>query len=291
MREHFQDVLDECIDRALQGESVEECLRCYPQQAAELEPLLRVALATRRTSSVVEPRAEFKDRTRYEVQSRLAVKGRSTSLKKAPPSVWIPRWVVVMACLVLVLVLAGTGTVAAASGSVPGDTLYSVKMATEQVQWKLTFSQGAKARLQARFAARRVQEMAQLAKKGRTEELEKLTSRFEAHLAKIEQLAVQIRATDSEDGERITELRQVLYVNRARDLAILDVAEARAPERAQAAIAVARAKLMERYGEAIKALDELRDGQVGLTRATGESVTRYQLRVAGRGGDLNSGII
>jgi phage gp36-like protein len=196
-----------------------------------------------------------------------------------------------MACLVLVLVLAGTGTVAAASGSVPGDNLYSVKMAAEQVQWKLTFSQKAKARLQARFAERRVQEMAQLARKGRTEELEKLTSRFGAHLAKIEQLAAQIRATDSEDGERITELRQVLYVNMARDLAIIEVAEARAPVRARAAIAVARAKLMERYSEAIKALEELQGGQVGLTRAAGESGTRYQLRTPGRGDDLHLGII
>jgi hypothetical protein len=291
MPEHFQDVLDECIDRVLQGESVDECLRRHPQQAAELEPLLRVALATKRASSVVEPRAEFKDRTRYEVQSRVAAKWRGTSPKKAPAAVWIPRWAVVTACLALVLVLAGTGTVAAASGSVPGDKLYSVKMATEQVQWKLTFSQKAKAKLQARFAERRVQEIAQLAKKGRTEELEKLTSRFEAHLAKIEQLAEQIRATDSEDGERITELRQVLYVNMARDLAILEVAEARAPERAQAAIAVARARLMERYGEAIKALDELQGGQVGLTRATGGSGTRYQSLMAGRSGDLYSGII
>jgi hypothetical protein len=279
MPEHFQDVLDECIDRVLQGESVEECLRRYPQQAAELEPLLRVALATRRTSSVVEPRTEFKDRTRYEVQSRLAAKELRATSKKAPTVIWIPRWAAVTACLVLVLVLAGTGTVAAASGSVPGDTLYSVKTATEQIQWKLTFSQKAKARLQARFAERRVWEIAQLAKKGRTEKLGSLASRFEAHLAKVEQLAVQIRSTDSEDGERISELRQVLYVNRARDLAILEVAEARAPERTRAVIAVARARLMERYGEAIKALDELQGGQVGLTRATGESGTSYQLRM------------
>jgi len=291
MSEHFQDVLDECIERALQGESVEECLRRYPQQAAELETLLRVALATKRASSVVEPRAEFKNRIRYKVQSRVAAKWRGTSPKKAPAAVWIPRWAVVTACLALVLVLAGTGTVAAASGSVPGDKLYSVKMATEQVQWRLTFSQKAKARLQARFAERRVQEMAQLAGKGRTEQLEKLTSRFGAHLARIEQLAAQIRATDSEDGERITELRQLLYVNMARDLAILEVAEARAPVRAQTAIAVARVKLMERYGEAIKALEELQGGQIGLTRAAGESGTRYQLRMAGRGDDLHSRII
>jgi hypothetical protein len=48
---------------------------------------------------------------------------------------------------------------------------------------------------------------------------------------------------------------------------------------------------MERYGEAIKALDELRGGQVGLTSAIGESETRYQSRMAGHGGDLYSEIV
>jgi hypothetical protein len=257
MPEHFHDVLDECLERVLQGESVEQCLQRHPDQARELEPLLRVALATRRTCSTVEPRAEFKDRTRYEVRSNLAAKGHNASPRRAPAAVWIPRWAVVTACLALVLVFAGTGTVAASSDSVPGERLYAVKMAAEQVQWKLTFSQRAKARLQARFAARRVLEMAQLAKSGRTERLDKLTTRFEAHLAKIEQLAEQIKVTDPEDGERITELRQMLYVNMARDMAILEVAEAKAPERAHAAIAVAKFRLMQEYDKAIDALDEL----------------------------------
>jgi hypothetical protein len=257
----FDDILNECVEQVLQGESVEHCLQRYPERATELESLLRVAVAARRTSSAVEPRPEFKARIRYEIQSRLHSKDRKAEAKRTSMVGWMPRWAVVASCLALVLVFAGTGTVAASSDSVPGERLYAVKTAAEQIQWKLTFSQKAKARLQARFAEQRAWEMAQLAKKGRTGQLESLATRFTAHLAKMEQLAAQIRASDPEDGERISELRQVLYTNMARDLVMLDAAEAKAPWRARTAIAVAKFRLVQEYDKAIDALDELQDQQ------------------------------
>lgn len=257
MNRRFDDILDECVEHVLQGESVEQCLERYPEQARELEPLLRVAAATRKTSSAVDPRPEFKARTRYDIQSRLHSEDRKAERKKTAMMGWMPRWAMVAVSLVFVFLLSGTTTVAASSEAVPGDTLYAVKTTTEQVQLKLTFSQKAKARLQARFAERRVWEMAQLAGTGRTERLQSLATRFAAHLAEIEQLAAQIEATDPGDGERISELRDILHHNMAGDLALLDAAEAKAPRRARIAIAVAKFRLMERYEKAIAALDEL----------------------------------
>jgi hypothetical protein len=70
MAEEFEHILDECIDRLLRGESLEQCLQRYPEQAAQLEPLLRVALATQKASSV-EPRAEFKAQARQQLISVL----------------------------------------------------------------------------------------------------------------------------------------------------------------------------------------------------------------------------
>jgi len=70
MAEGFEHILDECIDRLLRGESLEQCLQRYPEQAAQLEPLLRVALATQKASSV-EPRAEFKAQARQQLSSVL----------------------------------------------------------------------------------------------------------------------------------------------------------------------------------------------------------------------------
>ncbi len=259
MAREFDEILNECLEGMLHGETVEQCLQRYPGQAAELEPLLRVAAVAGRATSAVEPRPEFKARVRYEVRSRLSSREQNTAAKKSSLVRWVPRWAMAAVCIALVLVLAGSGTVAAASDSVPGDTLYSVKTAAEQVHMKLTFSEAAKARLQARFAERRVWEMAQLAKRGRTESMQTLSSKFELHLAKIEQLAAQIEQADPQK-EQVSRLRQVLDRNMARDLAVLDAAEARAPVRSRSAVAVARFRLMQQYDEAIGALNEL-EGQ------------------------------
>jgi hypothetical protein len=275
MADRFDDILNECVERVLGGESVEQCVQRYPEQARELEPLLRIAAAARRASAGPEPRPEFKARVRQEVQAQLRSRTRKAEPKRLPSLQWIPRWAVVAACVALVFVFAASGTVAASSGSVPGDTLYPVKTATERVQLRLTFSKAARARLEARLAKRRVWETARLAEKGRTAKLATLAARFQTHLAKIEQLATQIEATDAEDGERIAKLEEVLQSNMARDLALLDAAEAKAQPQYRSTIAIAKFRLMQEYGKAIDALDELQDQQMA---GTG---TQIQSRRAG----------
>jgi hypothetical protein len=174
--------------------------------------------------------------------------------------------------------------VAASTSSVPGDTLYSVKTTAEQVQLKLTFSKTTKAKLQARFAERRVWELARLAERGRTAKLAALGTRFKAHLTKIEQLATEIEATDQEDGERISELREILYANMASDLALLDKAEIKAPWRARGAIIVAKFRLMQEYDKAIAALDELQHEQEVQAGSAGGAEEGAQSEEIGRSG-------
>ena len=284
MADRFDDILNECTERLLRGESVEQCLQHYPEQAPELEPLLRVAAAAGKAASGVEPRPEFKARVRHEVQSQLRSRSRKAEPKRIPAFQWIPRWVAVAACVAMLFVFVGGGTVAASSGSVPGDTLYPVKTATEQVQMRLTFSKGAKAKLQARFAERRAREMARLAEKGRTAQLGALGSRFAAHLTKIEQLAAQIEATDPEDGERPSNLEEVLHSNMARDLALLDAAEAKAPWRSRTAIAVAKFRLIQEYDKAIDALEELQDQQEAQDGSAGDPEEGAQSGTTGGSG-------
>ena len=284
MADRFDDILSECTERVLRGESLEQCLQRYPEQALEIEPLLRVAVAAGKASSAVEPRPEFKARVRHEVQSQLRSKGRKAEPKRNSALHWIPRWAAVAACVALVFVFAAGGTVAASSGSVPGDTLYSVKTTTEQIQLRLTFSKAAKAKLQARFAERRVWEMARLAQEGRTAHLAALAVRFEAHLAKIEQLAAQIEATDPEDGERLSRLEEVLHANMAKDLALLDKAEAKAPWRSRAAIAVAKFQLVQDYDKAIDELEELQDQQEAQAGSAGDAKEGAQSGATGGSG-------
>lgn len=237
---------------------MEQCLQRYPGQARELEPLLRIAVAAREASSGVEPRPEFKVRTRLDIQSRLRAREQKKGAVRGSPIMgWMPRWAVAVVSVVFVLILAGTSTVAASTDALPGDTLYGVKTASEEVQLKLTSSQEGKARLQARFAERRAWEMSKLAESGRTDGLRAVATRFGEHLAQLEELAARIEAADPASAERIATLRETLYASLDRDLSLLEEAEAKAPPRAASAIAVAKFRLTQRYEKAIAVLDRL----------------------------------
>lgn len=191
MKRNFDDILDECLEHLLvKGETIEQCLKNHPEQAAELKPLLETALTAKKLS-VIQPRPEFRARARYQFHSALqAIKPRRSFLS------WQPRWVTAMA-IVLVLLLAGGGTVTAASGSMPDEPLYPVKIASEQARLTLTTSNQAKAELYASLADKRVTEIIYLAKKGDARRVEMVTQRLNNYLVRI----VSLVSAQSEAGE------------------------------------------------------------------------------------------
>jgi len=174
----FDNVLDECLERLLvRGETIEQCLQSYPEQAAELKPLLQTAVAVKKASAI-QPRAEFRAKARYQFHSALQAMERK---KRLPFFGWLPQWATVVA-IVLVVLLAGSGTVAASTNSMPDNPLYSVKLATEQVQLILTPSDIGKAKLCVKLADRRVAEIIYMANKGNTQQVEVITQRLDNHL-------------------------------------------------------------------------------------------------------------
>ncbi len=177
------NVLDECLERLLvRGGTIEQCLRDYPQYADELKPLLEAAQVTKRVSNI-QPRPEFRERARSQFYSVL----REIEPKKGRLFFswsWQPQWATVVA-IVLVLVLAGGGTVAAARGSMPDNFLYPVKLATEQVQLAFTFSSLGKAELHTELADKRVAEIIYLAENNETEKIEQVTDRLNNDLTEI----------------------------------------------------------------------------------------------------------
>ena len=209
MAERFENILDGCLERLRQGESLEQCLARYPDRAAELEPLLRVAMASQRAASLVEPRPEFKARTRYEMQSQLHDKERKSEPKKSGLVGWVPKWAVVVASVVLIFLLAGTGTVAASSTSMPDDTLYPVKLATERVQLRLSRGNISKARVTVRLADRRIKEIVYLAKKGDSRRLDRALLRLEGHMEAIEQV-IEANEDRPKVQEAMTALKALL---------------------------------------------------------------------------------
>ena len=186
----FENILDECLDRLASGETLEQCLQSYPEQAAQLEPLLQMAQAVTKASAIL-PRAEFKARARYEFRSAL----QAEATKRRQPLFRLRRWSVAL-MVVSILLLAGGGTAAAASNSMPDSPLYPVKLAAEQVQLTLTPSDIGKARLCAVLADRRVAEIICMADKGDAQQVELATQRLDERLGMLAELA----STEGEEG-------------------------------------------------------------------------------------------
>ena len=182
----FDNILDECLERILtRGETVEQCLASYPEQAAELEPLLQTALSTKETLAI-KPRPEFRERARYQLRAALQEMEEKRQRRFAFFS-WQPRWATAVVA-VLILLLAGSGTVAAAGNSMPDGTLYPVKLATEKVRLVLTPSALGKAELYAKLADKRVTEIIKMADKGKLEQVERTAQRLNAQLVAMTSL-------------------------------------------------------------------------------------------------------
>lgn len=193
----FNNIFDECLERiVVDGETLEQCLKRYPEQAAELKPLLETVLAVKEASAV-EPRPEFKARARYRFRSALQEKA---APKRRPFFGWVPRWATALA-IVLVVLMAGGGTVAAASNSMPDSILYPVKLATENVQLALTTSELGRVRLCAGFADRRVAEIIYMADRGDARRVEEITERLDDRLETLVVLVSELEEDDVNGAE------------------------------------------------------------------------------------------
>jgi hypothetical protein len=179
-RTNFDDILNECLERLLRGESIEDCLSRYPEQAAELEPLLRTAQETHLAASI-KPSAEFRQRAGYQFQA--AIRDMETGKSRGFLS-WIPRWATVVSIVVIVLI-AVSGTVAASANSLPGQPLYQVKLATESVRLAFTMSTLGKAELNAQFANERINEIVQIAGEGNVALIDQTTERMNRQLVAV----------------------------------------------------------------------------------------------------------
>ncbi len=192
----FDNILDECLERVLiKGETIEQCLASYPEQAVELEPLLLTAMLAKKASSI-EPRLEFREKARYQFRAAL----QEMEIKRERRFFgfnWQPRWATV-AIAVLVLVLASGGTVAAAGNSMPDEALYQVKLATEKARLILTPSALGKAELYVKLIDKRVNEIVNMAGKGRPKQVERTAELLSGHLMVMARLTAPQGEVSSE---------------------------------------------------------------------------------------------
>ena len=200
MAKKLEKIFNECLERMLQGESIESCLRSYPKEAAELEPLLRTALGFSWRASSLQPSPEFKARVRLRLEgARLYTKQQRQPEK---PGLFASRrgWAFALTA-VLVILFTSAGTVAASSDALPDEPLYPVKLATEQTRLTFTFSDAGKAELHARLAENRALEIAAMAREGKIEQAAIITEKLAEHLEKANCAIQQVERTQSEASQ------------------------------------------------------------------------------------------
>jgi hypothetical protein len=124
----FEHVLQECLRELEQGaSSVEECLRRYPNHAAQLEPvLLTSAYLARAREARLSP--AFKAR----VRNRLIREMYAHPRKRTRPAFLFMRLAASLA--VVILTLLGAGTVYA-QRALPGEAFYGWKLTSENA-WR-----------------------------------------------------------------------------------------------------------------------------------------------------------
>lgn len=272
MTRKIEDILDNCLERIFKSESLEDCLKVYPKQAPELEPLLKVSLVFMQRSSAIQPDPEFKARVHSQLQAMLYAKQKKAERRARIP-IWQRRWALAMTAI-LGFLLIGVGTLAASAYALPDGSLYPVKLAGEQVKVALAFSDIDKAKLHIQFAERRAGEMVEMARQGKSDEIFMLTEQVANHLDKVYVMektpevsegrvkavappapALPEGAEACSKGKDAEELEAVLNQSRAKSLAALRNALDKAPEELKPVLQQAIENMEEDYNKTISIIE------------------------------------
>jgi hypothetical protein len=129
MNNELETILDICVSQIEEGDAtIEECLALYPDQAPELEPLLKAATKLSQAREVI-PTPAFKARTRAQLSIYMQ---QNPQRKRLSPVLW--RFAIAMATVLLVFLATGTSF---AQQALPGDRLYDWKLTSENI-WRMT---------------------------------------------------------------------------------------------------------------------------------------------------------
>jgi len=129
MNNDLETILDACLNQIEEGgSSIEECLRRYPEHAAQLQPLLQAATRLARGREVV-PEPAYRMRARSQLNLHMQ---ENPQPKRVSPVFW--RFSIAFVTVLMLFIASGT---AFAQKAVPGDALYNWKLTSENV-WRLT---------------------------------------------------------------------------------------------------------------------------------------------------------
>lgn len=190
MNSDFELVLEDCLKRLRDGQSPEDCLAAYPDEADGLRPLLLLA-GHIRVAPAPQPRLQAIRAGR----ARMLAAVQSTPARNsfAPPvsSGTLSRYTVrifthlrtllfrkvthdmtfalrLALALVVILVCGAVLAVNASASSLPGDPLYGVKRTWEEVRLTLTLNVPARQQFQDQIRQLRLEEVREMIRMGKT---------------------------------------------------------------------------------------------------------------------------
>ena len=167
---NLPDLIEECLTQLQHGAGLEDILLRYPQQAAELRPLLEttVLASLPLTPAVVPAAAQYRSRTQLLATARL--------MHPSARPVRLPAFnFAKVAAIVTVVVLffaTGFAVTSASAYALPGDFLYPVKRAVEKVQLALTNDPQDYLLLEGEFDQERAEEVLEMIADGREGEIQ-----------------------------------------------------------------------------------------------------------------------
>jgi len=200
----IEEAFNDCFERLTYGESLDSCLRSYPQYAAELDMMLRVAYDVKRRAYPIQPRPEFKYWSRVRLQGVQDYMSKHAAPEKSS-SFNLRRNLAISMAGLLVLVIASSGTAAASNDALPDQPLYGVKMAVEQAQVSLATSDIDKAEIYARLAEKRAHEIEAMARQGKSEYLVTTSAKMDYQLEQAETYINRFQVANAIPAEPTTE--------------------------------------------------------------------------------------
>ena len=171
---NLDDIFDDCLEAVLSGHStVEACLERHPAYAVELKGLLQTAMALAESPELA-PSAAARMRIRVALNDRMAQWS-----KPQPKPFWRIGWANTLATFIIGLSLTGGGLAYTASGSMPGEALYPLKLSIEQTMVSFVLTDDARVNFYAALNERRVEEIVYLASIGDSFGIVELTGRIQ----------------------------------------------------------------------------------------------------------------
>ena len=195
MENSIEIKLIDCLDALDAGEPISQILARYPADAAMLRPMLETAAAL--PALALEPSASA------QISSRRAFLNGAAALRPASGRRFLGlplRMGLALASLLLAVAVAGGGTVTASSAALPGEPLYGIKRAAEQVKIALTSD---KVQLEREIAQRRRDEIVSLIVQDRSANVEfsGTVAARSANTLRVTGLTVQINPDTRIDGD------------------------------------------------------------------------------------------